>query len=50
MADIEGMARLMYWLEMTINQGKLENDWDEQPESMKDEWRRYAGAVYRLTA
>ena len=46
MEDI--MARLIYSLEMSINQGK-QSDWEEQPASVKNEWRKDASAVYRFT-
>lgn len=49
MDDVEGLARTMYWLEITLNQGKKFNDWNEQPESVKREWAKCAEAVYRVT-
>ena len=47
MNDINSMAHLMYALECMINQNKP-GDWDEQPESVQDEWRESAKRVYRL--
>ena len=42
------MAHTLYWLEMSINQGKP-CDWDEQIESVKAEWRKDAESVLRLS-
>lgn len=49
MEDVESLAHTMYWLEISINQGKVRDDWEELPEDTKNEWRQSAGAVLRFT-
>lgn len=44
----ESLAHTMYWLEVSINQDR-KCDWEEQPEVVKNEWRKYARAVERFT-
>uniref|UniRef100_A0A6M3J5A6 Uncharacterized protein n=1 Tax=viral metagenome TaxID=1070528 RepID=A0A6M3J5A6_9ZZZZ len=48
MEAIESLARTMHWLEMTINQGKMVSDWEEQPETVKRKWGKDAKAVNKL--
>ena len=44
----ESLAHTMYWLEMSINQGKIRDDWDCQTGEVKNEWRESAAWVTRL--
>ncbi len=48
-SEAESLAHTMYWLEMTINQGKILCDWDQQPDEVKDKWRESAASMIRLS-
>ena len=47
---MNSLARLMYLLEMTINQGKLPSDslLENQAVEVQNEWQGYAEAVNRF--
>ena len=50
MTDIEGLARLVYWLDISINQGKTIYDWDSLSAGEKATWIEAAKSVERITS